>query len=248
MPLLTDGALALDPASFAEAAGVVPDDWQRRLLLSTAPKLLLNCSRQVGKSTVVALLALHEAIYAPESLTLILSPSLRQSGLLFRRVLDFYRRLGRPVAAETENKSSLELEGGSLVVSLPGTETTIRGFSGVSLLIVDEAARCEDALYNSLLPTLAVSQGRQALLSTPHGTAGFFFEAYRRRDEFDYFEVPASACSRIPPAFLAEQRRILGPWWYQQEYCCAFESAEDSVFRREDIEAALAAGGPAWDW
>jgi hypothetical protein len=33
--------------------------------------------------------------------------------------------------------------------ALPGTEKTIRGFSGAALLIVDEAARVDDALYST---------------------------------------------------------------------------------------------------
>src|SRR5579885_3226191 len=79
-------ALALDPALILRAQGLVPDVWQRDLLLSGDRQLLLNCSRQSGKSTVVAALALHTALFRPGALVLLVSPSLRQRGDIFRKV------------------------------------------------------------------------------------------------------------------------------------------------------------------
>src|SRR5260221_6469607 len=110
--LLDDLLLGLDPACFAEAAGFTPDPWQARLLRSTAPRILLNCSRQSGKSTTCAGLAVHQALYDPGALVLMLSPTQRQSGELFRRALAIYRTLGWPVAAEAETALTLELENG----------------------------------------------------------------------------------------------------------------------------------------
>ncbi len=105
------------------------------------------CCRQAGKSSVSAVLAVHEAVYAPGSLVLLLSPSMRQSQELFRKCQAVYRALGEPVPADTETTMSLGLESGSRIVCPPGGEDTVRGFSGVRLLIVDEAARVpNDAL------------------------------------------------------------------------------------------------------
>jgi hypothetical protein len=63
----------------AECAGFVPDPWQRDVLTSIADRVLLNCSRQSGKTSVVALLAVHEAISRPGSLTLMVAPTQRQA-------------------------------------------------------------------------------------------------------------------------------------------------------------------------
>jgi hypothetical protein len=109
--------------------------------------MLLLCSRQSGKSTVAAALALRVALLQPDSPILVLSPTDRQSGELFRKILDGYRALGRPVGASAETAHHLELANGSRILSLPGSEKTVRGFSGVALLIIDEAARVEDSLY-----------------------------------------------------------------------------------------------------
>ncbi len=54
-------------------------------------------------------------------------------------MLAVYKGLGRPVPAESESAATLTLENGSRVVSLPGTEGTVRSYSAVRLLLVDEA-------------------------------------------------------------------------------------------------------------
>src|SRR5918997_760034 len=145
--LREDLRLALDRAEFARALGLEPDPWQERLLRSSSDRVLLNCCRQSGKSTMSGLIALHRALYHPNSLILCLAPALRQSQELFAKVLSFYRDLGKPVPAHAENKLSLELENSSRIMTLPGTEKTIRGFSGAALLILDEAAQIDDGLY-----------------------------------------------------------------------------------------------------
>jgi hypothetical protein len=172
--LATDLAMALDPALVMEAAGLTPDHWQREFLRSEATRQLLLCSRQSGKGLCAAVSAMHAALYAPPALVLLLSPSLRQSSELFRRVLDIYGALDAASPRIDENSLRLELTNGSRIISLPGKEGTIRGFSGVSLLVVDEAARVDDGLYYAVRPMLAVSGGRLVALTTPFGKRGFF--------------------------------------------------------------------------
>jgi hypothetical protein len=220
-------------------AGIQPDPWQSGVLRSPAPRILLNATRQGGKSTTVAVLAVHTALYAPGSLTLLVSPSLRQSVELFKRCLAVYRALGRPVSAQSESALRLELDNGSRVISLPGTESTVRGYSRVSLLAIDEASRVADDLYASLRPMLAVSRGRLVALSTPFGTRGWWYEAWRGDEPWQRFEVPASECPRIASEFLEEERRELGEWWFRQEYECMFLDAQSQAFSRDDIDRAF---------
>jgi hypothetical protein len=237
--LAGDLKLALDRVAFARALGVDPDPWQEDLLRSTSDRVLLNCSRQSGKSTISAIIALHRALYHPGSLVLALAPALRQSQELFGKVAAFYRDLGRPIAPQGERKLSLELENGSRIITLPGSEKTIRGFGGVSLLIVDEASRVADELYFAVRPMLAVSAGALMMLSTPYGTRGVFYAEWTGGAGWDRYEVPASQCPRIPETFLEEERATLPGWVYRQEYECSFEETEDQVFTTEMIERAV---------
>jgi len=237
--LSEDLRLALDRVSFARVLGIEPDPWQGDLLCSSSDRLLLNCSRQSGKSTMSATIALHRALYHPGSLILCLAPALRQSQELFSKLAGFYRDLGRPVSPLAERKLGLELENGSRVVTLPGTEKTIRGYSGAALLIVDEAARVDDGLYYALRPMLAVSGGRLMMLSTPAGRRGVFFEEWTEGIGWERYEVPASQVPRISEEFLEEERRALPARIFRQEYECSFEETDDQVFSHEDVTAAI---------
>ncbi len=237
--LAGDLALGLDPALLSERAGIVPDPWQARVLRSVAPRVLLNCSRQSGKSTIAAILAMHTALYEPGGLVLVLSPTQRQSGELFRKALNIYRNVGKPVPPRAESALTLELETGSRIVSLPGKENTVRSYSAVQLLIIDEAAKVSDDLYRSVRPMLAVSGGRLIGLSTPFGKAGWFYEEWTGGEGWERVEVPAQECPRISPEFLAQERRANPERWYRQEYLCSFEDLEGALFSLEDIEAAM---------
>jgi hypothetical protein len=186
-----------------------------------------------------AVIALHRALYHPGSLVLCLAPALRQSQELFGKVAGFYRDLGRPVAPQGERKLSLELENDSRIITLPGSEKTIRGFSGASLLLVDEASRVEDGLYYAIRPMLAVSGGSLMMLSTPYGKRGVFYEEWTGGVGWERYEVPASECPRIPATFLDEEQAALPSWVFRQEYGCSFEETEDQVFTTEMIERAV---------
>jgi hypothetical protein len=240
--------MALDPSQLAEGAGYIPDRWQRQFLRSTASRVLLNCCRQSGKSTSTATLALHTAIYQPKSLTMLLSPGERQSKELLRKVTDQYRTLGKPVPADVENKLELELSNGSRIVALPGSEPTVRGYSGVDLLVIDEASRVEDSLYAAVRPFLAVSGGRLMALSTPIGKRGWWYEAYTSKQPWERVEITALDCPRISAEFLAEERVTLGETFYQSEYMCSFEANLFSIFDPLDIEAAFTPGLKALTW
>jgi hypothetical protein len=210
--------------------GLEPDPWQVEVLEGGHPRLLLNCCRQAGKSTVVALLGLVEAVFVPFTKVLLVSRSLRQSTELFRIVTDCYRRLGAPLL-ERQTAEELQLSNYSRVVSLPCREDTIRGYANVSLLVIDEAARVPDDLYRAVRPMLAVSGGRLICLSTPYGKRGFFHNAWARGgDDWHRIEVPAGRIARIRPEFLQQERRGLGESWYRQEYLCSFEALEGLVY------------------
>jgi hypothetical protein len=157
-----------------------------------------------------------------------------------------YRDLETAIPIENESALRLELANGSRIVSLPGKETTVRGYSGVQLLAVDEAARVPDELYFSVRPMLAVSGGRLVALSTPFGTRGWWFEAWRSAEAWERYRVPAEKCPRISAEFLAEERRTMGEWWFAQEYGCDFLDAETQPFNREDVERAFEEEVAAW--
>jgi hypothetical protein len=188
---------------------------------------------------MAGLLALHKALIVPDSLILILAPAERQAKELFTKVAEFYGLLGHPIPADSYRRLGMHLTNGSRIEALPGTEKTVRGFSGVSLLLVDEAARVADELYYAVRPMLAVSGGRLMLLSTPFGKRGVFYEEWTGGEGWERYEVPASQCPRIPASFLEQEHKTLGPWWFAQEYECKFMQTVAQVFATEVIAKAI---------
>jgi terminase large subunit-like protein len=251
-------ALRQDPAEVMRLAGLNPDPWQAALLRSNSRRLLMLASRQSGKSQAAAAVALLQALLVPDSLILILSRALRQSSEFFRdKFMRLYNRLDRPVLPmRPPSALSVELVNGSRVISLPGDGDSIVGYSGVSLLLIDEASRVPDSLYRMVRPMLAVSRGTLVALSTPYGKRGWFYEEWDKADiarhrgepsAWRTVKITADQCPRIAPEFLAEERAALGDRWYRQEYFCSFEDTVDAVFASTDIEAALTPNlEPVW--
>ncbi len=215
----------------APGGDFVPDEAQARVLNSDARRVLLCCSRQFGKSTTAALLAARTALAKPKSVVVCVSPTLRQSGELIRKVREF---LGVKSAG-----LNVELPNGSRVLAAPARQGTVRGYSAVSLLIVDEAAQVDEDVYRAVRPMLAVGGGRLMLLSTPFGQRGFFWREWSAGGEgWLRIEVKATECKRIPAEFLEEERVAMGEEWFGQEYLCSFVGMENAVFNAEWIAAA----------
>ena len=243
-PLRVEGGVdsqGMDTAEWVEAALRFPADaMQREVLRGGKRRGLLNCTRQWGKSTITAAKAIHQAYHFAESLTLVVSPGSRQSGEFLRKAAGFLRKLGMKVKGDGDNEISLELPNRSRIVGLPGSEAKVRGFSAVSLLLVDEAARVSDDLYLAVRPMLAVSDGALWLMSTPFGKRGFFYEAWANGGpEWVRIRAAAPECPRIGRKFLEEERATMGDRWFRQEYLCEFEEAVSGVFGRELVERAI---------
>jgi hypothetical protein len=226
--------------------GFAADAQQAAVLNSKAKRGILNCSRQWGKSTVLAVKAVHRAWTVAGVTILVASPSERQSGEFLRKAAEFLGRLGVKRRGDGDNSSSLALPNGSRIVGLPGTEGTVRGFSAVSLLLIDEAARVPDAVYKSLRPMLAVGNGDLWMMSTPWGKRGFFYETWAYGDGWERHTAPATACARIPAEFLEEERRELGSRWFAQEYLCEFVDDGAGWFGRDLVEEAFSGDEPLW--
>lgn len=247
MRMMTDLARALDPVLLARDAGIQPDPWQADLLRSTAPRVLELACRQAGKSTSTGLIGLHTAIYKPASLTLIFSPSEKQSNELLRTMNGLHGRLKGVPKLRGDSVTKMEFEHGSRVLTFPGSEKTARGMAAADLVIIDEASRIEDDLIGAILPMLTVSRGRLIALTTPKGKRGFFYEQWHGDGPWHRVKVTADMCPRLTKEALAEQLRILGPQRYSEEYGLEFRDDDEAVFPVGIIQQAFSTEvSPLW--
>ena len=230
---------AEDPAAFARSLGFSPDDWQQSFLQSHHPRKIVLACRQSGKSTCCAAAALHRAIYFPESLVLLTAPTLRQSSELFRKVREFYARLrGAPRIVE-ESVLRYTFSNGSRIVSLPGTPGTVRGFSRVSLLIIDEAAQIDEQLSDALSPMLAVGGGDLVMISSAWMREGVFYKTWVADNDWQKITVDVSQIPRISPEFLEQERKQMVQAVFLREYFNVFDAAEMVAFDPASVERAF---------
>jgi len=233
--IATDLARAFDAVLMARDCGIEPDPWQGNLLREQPRRALLLCSRQSGKTTTAGLMGLHRALYNSGSLVLIVSPSQRQSGEIFRTVIGFYHKLTGAPELSAESVLRSEFKNGSRIVALPGNEKTIRGYSGANLIILDEASRIEDELVGGITPMLATTNGSLIALTTPAGKRGWFYDQWIGADDWTRVRVNAAQCPRISKDFLDEEMRRLGPLVFQQEYDLEFIDNADAMWSADAL-------------
>jgi hypothetical protein len=217
-----------DPVEFAqEALEFDPDEKQQHALRCKKDRIVLNWARQRGKSDIVALRALHRAVFFPRSMIIIVSASEDQALEVMRKVNAHRRNMdleGKPLE---DNKGSIELPNRSRIIALPASVGTIRGYSAVDLLIEDEAGEVPDDLHETIKPMLQVSNGTMFLMGTPKGPKGHFAEIWQHGGpEWEKSQSTAWENPRVRRALLERERahceKLGKALWFQQEYECAF--------------------------
>jgi len=239
---LQDVVYKLDPVMWCrEALGYHLDEWAQKVMTSSVRYVIENISRQAGKSTCSAAMAVHQAVFFPGSLILVVSPTLRQSGELQRKAMRFYDLVDPDhTGLEEDTKLSVLLKNKSRIIALPGQEDNLRGYSAPSLIIEDEASRVKDELHVAIRPMLATNQGRLVLLSTPNGKIGHFHHIFTEGGpEWLKIKVTADQIPRISPEFLANERLNMTESQFLQEYYGEFQEAEGAVFS-SDLFKSLA--------
>ncbi|HLJ95956.1 MAG TPA: terminase large subunit [Gemmataceae bacterium] len=217
-----------------ESVGLAPDPWQEEFLASEYRRALLLCSRRSGKTTAAAVKALQAAMFAPPeqpATVLLFAPAGKQSTEMLETIHRLYRKLNKPVPRETERQSVLDFENGSRIMPMTANEDTSVGFTP-TLIIIDEAARVPDALYDALKPMLALGKCQLIALSTPFGKRGWFWrEWFNEKRQWKRVRVTADDCPRITKEFLEDERRgARSESWWLQEYFCSFEQVEGLVY------------------
>lgn len=230
----------LDPVAFARGRGFIAEPWQSKLLRSTARRIVVPCSRQVGKTETTSYKSLHGALNNPGRDVLIISPSQRQSIEMLLRIKSIYRGMRAAPRLVKDNDSEMVLHNASRVISLPGTEGTVRGFANVKLLVIDEAARVDDEVFASVLPMVG-SDGQILALSTPWGQRGWFYELAEEapRNGWEKHRVTVYDSGQWSPERIAEVRASVGKFVFASDYEALFQDTDDQLFSTEDVRRAF---------
>jgi hypothetical protein len=161
-----------------------------------------------------------------------------------RRVREVLTKIG--IKLKSDNVYALELENGSRVLALPGSDDSIRGLTVDGWIIADEAARLTENLIAALRPMRARRpQTRFAMLSTAWSRTDPFWVAWSS-DDPSWLKLKATAdeIDIFSEEYLAKERRTLGEAAFKKEYLGIPDADQASPFGWDLYEQATQAHTP----
>jgi len=165
---------------------IVLDDWQREVLEHDG-NVLLCTGRQVGKTYIFSRKAAKYMLEHPNSQIIVVSLTEDQAKLIIVMILDYLERNYKTHIARSKHKPTLNritLKNKSSVLARPvgTTGDAVRGFTG-DVLIIDEASKMPQIVFDSAKPTLLTTAGQIWICSTPFGKEGYFWEAFQNKNK-----------------------------------------------------------------
>ena len=229
-----------NPSLFAqEILHFKPFSYQEKLLNDPAKRIIACMGRQTGKTTTIATKAIHYAYTHPKTTTLIISPSLRQSIIMFDKILQLTHSnplLRRSITRKT--RTIIQLTNNSTIIALPCSEHQLRGYTA-HLAIADEASFIPESIITEIVyPMLSTTNGTAILLSTPWDKNHFFYKAFLN-PQYSTHKIQSSENPLIPQAFLAEMQQNMTAEAYKREYLAEFTEAATSYFPQELIRQCI---------
>jgi len=249
-----------DPVVFAEVfLDFKPTPYQAQFLRDDTPVLVAVWSRRAGKTTATAVKAIHYAFTRGGAPVVIVSPSFRQSRIMFEKIKEFI--MASPVLRRSVVKMweapdlRIKLSNRSEILALPASPDKIRGL-GAAMVIVDEANFVDEKIFSAITPMMATVEKlygfrpKLILLSTPINKDHYFYRVYLQGKHGEpgitVHEVTADQVPFITRQFLEEERRRMPEEIFLMEYYCRWPEAItqyitvdllDSVCSRELVAA-----------
>ena len=239
-----------DPAIFSEyVLDFKPFPYQIKFLKDKSKRIVVCAGRQVGKSAMTSARQIWYAIAHEKTTTLIVSATLRQSMLMFDKILSLAQRsklVSRAVSYHT--RTHLSFTNGSSIVALPcgRSGATLRGFSADAVVIDEAAFVPNDVISQVILPMVATTGGTAIMLSTPFDRDHIFYKAFTS-SAWSKYQFPSSLNPMISSEFLQEHLDLNGQQKFAREFLAEFVDDEGAYFPmallRENIHVCHGARG-----
>jgi hypothetical protein len=194
---------------------------------------VLVAGRRFGKSYLSCIELLRGAIERPGETFFYAAPTYRMAKDIAWKVL---KRLVPKAWIKSKNETDLKIElvNGS-TIELKGTENAMalrgRSLAGV---VLDEAAFMDaEVWFEVIRPALADKQGWALFISTPDGTASWFYELWQYADSGDKdwsrWQFTTIDGDNVPPEEIEAARAQLDPRTFRQEFEASFENLSGLV-------------------
>lgn len=232
--------LVENPTLFAEhLLNFKPYPYQQKLLNDKNKRIVACMGRQTGKTTTIAAKAIHHAYTHPNTTTLIISPSLRQSMIMFEKIQTLTTQ--NPILTKSitrKTRTIIQLTNQSQIIALPCSQNLLRGYTA-QLAICDEAAFIPETVITQIIfPMLSTTNGTAIFLSTPWDKNHFFHKAFLNPN-YSTHKVKSNQCPLIKPEFLQEMKQNMTREAYLMEYEAEFIEALNSYFPQDLIRKSV---------
>lgn len=206
---------------------------------------IINKSRQLGISTLVAAYSLWMMLFGRDKNILVVATKQDTAKNLVTKVSFAYDHLPnwmKEFAGGTEfnNKLSIKLNNGSQIKAVSAASDSGRS-EAVSLLILDEAAFIDniETIFTAAQQTLATG-GRCIAISTPNGTGNWFHQEFTKAEvsenKFTAIRLPWTVHPERSQTWRDEQDKILGKREAAQECDCDFSTSGATVIEPEILK------------
>lgn len=229
--------------------------------------VIVNKSRQMGLSTLVAAHALHSMLFKDGFKVLVIATKQDVAKNLVHKVKVMHRNL--PVFLRQkvidDNKLELSFDNGSSIKAVSSSPDAGRS-EALSLLILDEYAHIDYAteIWTAARSTLATG-GNAVVLSTPNGVGNQFHKMWVQATEgvveegleaFHPIELMWDLHPERDETFEKIERTQLGERAFAQEYACDFISSGHTVvdgliikwYEDNLVEEPIEKRGPGGDY
>lgn len=216
------GTIKTVPASLPIFCGLDYDTVQADVLTSYAKgerRLRMETTRQYGKSTTAALLALYQAFTKPKSTILIFSIGLEEAKEVLFRLKELLTQMPILFPPVGDSKTELQLFNGSRIKCRSANASAGRGWTA-DLLIFDEAEYMPLEVFEGAQATLATKPDAGVLVISTVWSEHSWFWKLRSNTAYKTFTATADECSRISQEFLKEQEQLLRYEVFRAEYFC----------------------------
>ena len=190
---------------------------------------VLVAGRRFGKSYLACIELVRGAIERPGEVYFYCAPTYRMAKDIAWKVM---KSLVPKEWIATKNESDLKIEltNGSQI-ELKGTENAMalrgRSLSGV---VMDEAAFMDEGVWFEVIrPALADKQGWGLFISTPEGTASWFYDLWcyvedSNAQDWKRWSFTTIEGGNVPPEEVEAARSQLDPRTFRQEFEASFEN------------------------
>jgi len=211
-------------------------DYQVKMVLAIHENkdTIILASRQLGKTTVVAMYMLWFALFNKKKKCIIASKAMNHATEIMSRIKEAYEELPSWIKAGVKfyNRTSIEFENKSKIQCEATSEKTGRGESP-SILFIDEIAfisrNVQEKMWASIAPSLSTG-GKFILTSTPNGDGDLFANLWRGANNGQNPFFPLKAMWYEHPdrgeEYYKDMLGKLGELACRQELDCEFLSSD----------------------